>query len=131
MRTVLSTITFIILIIPSFAQDEARLLRFPATYADQIVFTYAGDLYTVSTAGGTARKLTNHDGFEMFARFSPDGKNLAFTGQYDGNTEVFLMPSEGGEPQRLTFTATLSRDDVSDRMGPNNIVLTWKNKSNV
>jgi tricorn protease len=130
MRIVLSIITIIILIIPSFAQDEARLLRFPATHGDQIVFTYAGDLYTVSTAGGTARKLTNHDGFEMFARFSPDGKNLAFTGQYDGNTEVFLMPSEGGEPQRLTFTATLTRDDVSDRMGPNNIVLTWKNKSN-
>jgi tricorn protease len=129
MRFVFSIITTLFLIIPSFAQDEARLLRFPATHGNQIVFTYAGDLYTVSTSGGTARKLTNHDGFEMFARFSPDGKNLAFTGQYDGNTEVFLMPSEGGEPQRLTFTATLTRDDISDRMGPNNIVMGWKNKS--
>lgn len=129
MRFVFSFITIMLLIVPSFAQDEARLLRFPATYGNQIVFTYAGDLYTVSTSGGTARKLTNHDGFEMFARFSPDGKNLAFTGQYDGNTEVFLMPSEGGEPQRLTFTATLIRDDISDRMGPNNIVMAWKNKS--
>jgi tricorn protease len=105
--------------------DEARLLRFPAIHDDALVFTYAGNLYTVSAAGGVARKLTNHDGFEMFARFSPDGKHIAFTGQYDGNTEVYVMPAEGGTPKRLTYTATLGRDDVSDRMGPNNIVIGW------
>jgi tricorn protease len=109
-----------------FAGQDARLLRFPAISATQIVFTYAGDLYTVPTTGGVARKLTNDVGFEMFARFSPDGKWIAFTGQYDGNTEVYLMPAEGGIPKRLTFTATLGRDDVSDRMGPNNIVMGWK-----
>jgi len=108
------------------AQDEARLLRFPAIYDNQLVFTYAGDLYTVSSDGGIARKLTNHNGYEMFARFSPDGKTLAFTGQYDGNTEVYTMNSEGGVPKRVTFTATLGRDDVADRMGPNNIVFGWK-----
>src|SRR5271156_5278425 len=81
---------------------EARLLRFPAIHGDQIVFTYAGDLYTVPAQGGIARRLTSHEGFEMFARFSPDGKNIAFTGQYDGNTEVYLMPAEGGVPRRLT-----------------------------
>ena len=113
------------------AQEEARLLRFPAIYNDQVVFTYAGDLYTVSRDGGTARKLTNDQGFEMFARFSPDGKHIAFTAQYDGNTEVYLIPSEGGIPKRLTYTATLDRDDVSDRMGPNNIVLTWKDNDHV
>jgi tricorn protease len=113
------------------AQDEARLLRFPAIYDNQLVFSYAGDLYTVSADGGIARKLTNHVGYEMFARFSPDGKTIAFTGQYDGNTEVFTMNSLGGIPKRLTFTATLGRDDISDRMGPNNIVFGWKhdNKS--
>jgi tricorn protease len=105
--------------------DEARLLRFPAIHGDSVVFTYAGNLYTVPAKGGIARRLTNHDGFEMFARFSPDGKWLAFTGQYDGNTEVYLMPAEGGTPKRLTYTATLGRDDVSDRMGPNNIVIGW------
>jgi tricorn protease len=110
---------------PALAATEGRLLRFPAIHEDQIVFTYAGDLYTVASSGGTARKLTNDDGVEMFARFSPDGKTLAFTGQYDGNTEVYLMPATGGVPQRLTFTATLGRDDVGDRMGPNNIVMTW------
>src|SRR5262249_37477805 len=106
---------------------EARLLRFPAINGKQLVFTYAGDLYTVSSSGGVARRLTNHEGFEMFPRFSPDGKWIAFTGQYDGNTEVYLIPAEGGVPKRLTFTATLGRDDVSDRMGPNNIVMGWKN----
>jgi len=107
------------------AQDEARLLRFPAVHGDQVVFTYAGDLYTVEKSGGIARKLTNHDGFEMFARFNPEGDQLAFTAQYDGNTEVYLMPSQGGVPVRLTYTATLGRDDISDRMGPNNIVMAW------
>jgi len=118
---------FALMILPFFvqAQDEARLLRFPAIYGDQVVFTYAGDLYTVARAGGMARKLTNHEGFEMFARFSPNGKQIAFTAQYDGNTEVYTMPSEGGVPKRLTYTATLGRDDISDRMGPNNIVMTW------
>jgi tricorn protease len=108
------------------AVEEARLLRFPAIHGERIVFTHAGNLYTVPAKGGVARRLTSHDGFEMFPRFSPDGKWLAFTGQYDGNTEVYVMPADGGTPKRLTYTATLGRDDVSDRMGPNNIVMGWK-----
>ena len=109
-----------------FAQDdETRLLRFPATNGEQIVFTYAGNLFTVDMEGGVARQLTNHMGFEMFPRFSPDGTEIAFTGQYDGNTEVYLIPASGGEPERITITATLGRDDVGDRMGPNNIVIGW------
>ena len=116
---------------PSAQAPEARLLRFPAIHGNQVVFTYAGDLYTVAATGGVARRLTSDVGFEMFARFSPDGKSLAFTGQYDGNTEVYLMPSEGGVPKRLTWTATLGRDDVSDRMGPNNIVIGWKDDTHV
>jgi tricorn protease len=115
----------------AFLQTETRLLRFPAIHGDQLVFSYAGDLYTVSSKGGTARKLTSDAGYEMFARFSPDGKQIAFTAQYDGNTEVYLMPSEGGIPKRLTFTATLERDDVSDRMGPNNIVMGWKDGNQI
>ena len=105
--------------------DEARLLRFPATNGRQVVFTYAGDLYTVPVEGGEAKRLTSHVGYEMFARFSPDGRNIAFTGEYDGNREVYLIPAEGGEPRRLTYTSTNSRDDMGDRMGPNNIVMTW------
>ncbi len=116
--------------IVSLAADEARVLRFPAISEDQIVFSYAGDLYAVSAKGGMARKLTSHKGFEIFPRFSPDGKFIAFTGEYDGNREVYLIPREGGIPKRLTFTPTLSRDDVSDRMGPNNIVMGWKHDNN-
>ena len=71
-----------------YAQHDTRLLRFPAVHGNQLVFTYAGDLYTVPLTGGDARKLTNAPGFEMFARFSPDGSFIAFTGNYDGNTEV-------------------------------------------
>ncbi len=107
------------------AAEEARLLRFPAIYGKQIVFSYAGDLFTVDSDGGIARKLTSHNGYEIFPRFSPDGSQIAFTGQYDGNTEVFTIPSEGGAPKRLTYTATLDRDNVSDRMGPNNLVMDW------
>ncbi len=116
---------------PGAQAPESRLLRFPAIHGDQIVFTYAGDLYTVPATGGVARRLTSDVGFEMFARFSPDGKSIAFTGQYDGNTEVYLMPSQGGVPKRLTWTATLARDDVSDRMGPNNLVMGWRDASHI
>lgn len=109
----------------SASADEARLLRFPATNGESVVFSYAGDLYSVSIDGGEARRLTSHKGYEMFARFSPDGKSIAFTGEYDGNREVYLMPAQGGEPVRLTYTSTNSRDELGDRMGPNNIVMTW------
>ncbi len=113
------------------AQTETRLLRFPTISGNKIVFSYAGDLYSVDAKGGVARKLTNDVGYEMFAKFSPDGKNIAFTGQYDGNTEIYLIPANGGVPKRLTYTATLGRDDLSDRMGPNNIVMTWKDNQNI
>ncbi|MDI6778694.1 MAG: PDZ domain-containing protein [Bacteroidota bacterium] len=113
----------------SITQNETRLLRFPAIYNDQIVFTYAGDLYTVASNGGIARKITSYEGYEMFARFSHDGKWIAFTGEYDGNREVYLIPAEGGVPRRLTFTPVLGRDDVSDRMGPNNIVMGWQHNN--
>ena len=98
--------------------EEARLLRFPATNGNDIVFSYAGDLYKVSARGGEAKRLTSHVGYEMFPRFSPDGKTIAFTGQYDGNTEVYTIPADGGEPLRVTYTATNQRDDVGDRMEP-------------
>ncbi|MCP4909200.1 MAG: protease [Bacteroidetes bacterium] len=131
MRKLLFTL-IIMCSINLFSQDEARLLRFPAVHGQNVVFTYAGDLYSVPLKGGVARKLTSDvNGYEMFAHFSPDGKNIAFTGQYDGNTEVFLIPAKGGIPKRLTHTATLGRDDISDRMGPNNIVLAWRDDNNI
>ncbi|MGB9475174.1 MAG: PDZ domain-containing protein [Candidatus Udaeobacter sp.] len=107
--------------------DTSRLLRFPTTNGTQIVFCYAGEIYTVAKDGGIARRLTSGPGYSSFPRFSPDGKQIAFTSQYDGNTEVYVMPTEGGVPKRLTTSATLGRDDISDRMGPNNLVMAWEN----
>lgn len=73
---------------PAEVTDEARLLRFPATNGTDVVFSYAGDLFTAPLSGGEARRLTSHIGYEMFAHYSPDGKTIAFTGEYDGNREV-------------------------------------------
>jgi tricorn protease len=107
--------------------NTTRLLRFPTTNGSQIVFCYAGQLYTVGKEGGIARRLTSGPGYTSFSHFSPDGKQIAYTSHYDGNTEVYVMPGEGGEPKRITTTTTVGRDDVSDRMGPNNIVMGWEN----
>ena len=130
-RLFFAVILLLIAGLTASAQQEARLMRFPAMHGNQVVFSYAGDLYTVAKTGGIARRLTNDEGIEVFPRFSPDGKSIAFTGQYDGNTEVFVIPAEGGVPRRLTYTATLKRDDLSDRMGPNNIVMTWKDNNTI
>ena len=116
MKKLLLWVLAIAFTITAVQGQEARLMRFPAVHNNQVVFTYAGDLYTVDISGGVSRKLTTHVGYEMFPHFSPDGITIAFTGQYDGNTEVFSIPAEGGTPKRLTHTATLNRDDISDRM---------------
>ena len=122
---VIGILAIMLLVTASFAAEEARVLRFPTISGDSVVFSFAGDLFTVPLAGGTARRLTSHEGYEAFPRFSPDGKWIAFTGEYDGNREVYLMPAAGGVPKRLTYTPSLGRDDISDRMGPNNLVMGW------
>lgn len=127
-KTVLLVSFILFLATLSFGPGEARVLRFPAVSNDQVVFSYAGDLYTVPLTGGVARKLTSFaEGYEAFPRFSPDGRSIAFTGEYDGNREVYLIPAEGGVPKRLTYTPSNPRDDISDRMGPNNLVMGWTN----
>ena len=125
MKRILTLLALTAVCVTASAQEEARLLRFPATNGTDVVFSYAGDLWTVPIEGGQARRLTSHIGYEMFARYSPDGKTIAFTGEYDGNREVYRIPATGGEPVRLTYTATNPRDDLGDRMGPNNIVMAW------
>lgn len=125
MKKFLATILLTAAAISTASADEGRLLRFPTTNGTDVVFSYAGDLYKAPLSGGQAVRLTSHIGYEMFARFSPDGQTIAFTGQYDGNTEVYSIPANGGEPVRLTYTSTNERDDLGDRMGPNNIVMGW------
>ena len=105
------------------AGAETRLLRFPDVHGDRVVFTYAGDLWSASTAGGTAVRLTSHPGQELFARFSPDGSQIAFTGQYDGDEQVYVMPSGGGVPKQLTFYPATG--PLPTRWAYDNIVYDW------
>src|SRR5437867_6379628 len=100
-----------------------RLLRFPALSKDSIAFVYGGDIWTVPRAGGTARQLTSDPGLEILPRYSPDGRWIAFTGEYDGNRDVYVIPAEGGEPRRLTFWTDTGHP--SERAGPNNMVIGW------
>lgn len=83
--------------------QEMRLMRYPAIHGDNIVFTYGSDLWLANRNGGHARRLTSHPGVEFRAKFSPDGKWLAFTGAYDGSNELYVVSTEGGEPRRLTY----------------------------
>src|SRR5437764_5481212 len=85
------------------AQTRHLLLRKPALSATQIVFSYAGDLWSVPRAGGDAKRLTAGPGVETDPVFSPDGTHITFTAENDGNVEVFVIPSARGVPQRLTY----------------------------
>ncbi|HEX8072840.1 MAG TPA: PDZ domain-containing protein [Pyrinomonadaceae bacterium] len=103
--------------------DLARLLRFPDINGDQIAFVYAGDIWTVPAAGGTARRLTSHPGLELFPKFSPDGRWLAFTGEYDGTRQVFVISTQGGAPRQLTFHNDVGA--LPPRGGYDNRMLGW------
>ena len=105
------------------ADEGTRLLRFPDIYGDQVVFSYGGDLWLASTDGGTARRLTAHPGQELFARFSPDGEWVAFTGQYDGDEQVYVVPTAGGEPTRLTWYPAVG--PLPPRWGYDHQVYGW------
>ncbi|HMA42625.1 MAG TPA: PDZ domain-containing protein [Gemmatimonadales bacterium] len=84
------------------AQIDARLLRQPDVSATQIAFVYAGDIWVAPKAGGVAVRLSSPRGEESFPRFSPDGKEIAFTGDYDGNQDIYVTSAGGGVPRRIT-----------------------------
>ncbi|HVL70041.1 MAG TPA: PDZ domain-containing protein [Vicinamibacterales bacterium] len=83
--------------------EPTRLLRSPAISSTHIAFAYANNIWIVERAGGTARRLTSFQGTTSNPHFSPDGRTIAFTGDYAGNTDVYTIPAEGGEPKRLTW----------------------------
>lgn len=91
------------------AQAQSHLMRYADVHRDRIVFTYEGDLWLVSSEGGDARRITNDRGSENWAKFSPDGGSIAFTGQYDGGTDVYVMGANGGVPLRLTYHPAADR----------------------
>ena len=103
MREVLRRVALLALVVAVPATAQTKLLRFPDIHGDKVVFTYAGDLWTAPVTGGTAVRLTAHPGLELFAKFSPDGQWIAFTGQYDGDEQVYVIPATGGVPRQLTF----------------------------
>ncbi|MBX3290523.1 MAG: PD40 domain-containing protein [Acidobacteria bacterium] len=118
-----------VLLSATVAFSQTKLLRFPDIHGDRIVFNYGGDLWTVSSSGGTAVRLTAHPGMETFPKFSPDGKWIAFTGQYDGDEQVYVMPATGGEPKQLTFYP--STGPLTPRWGYDNQVYGWTKDNKV
>jgi len=103
LKRILFAAVMAVILIPITAKSQTKLLRFPDIHGDRVVFTYGGDLWTASSSGGTATRLTAHPGVEVFGKFSPDGKWIAFTGQYDGDEQVYVVSASGGEPKQLTF----------------------------
>ena len=83
--------------------QKPTLLQQPTASQTHIVFVYSGDLWIVPREGGEAKQLTTGVGLETDPVFSPDGSTIAFSGQYDGNTDVFTVPASGGVPKRITY----------------------------
>ncbi|HUG55381.1 MAG TPA: PDZ domain-containing protein [Vicinamibacteria bacterium] len=110
----------------AFAQSgppEGRLLRFPDIHRDFVVFVYGGDLWRAPSSGGPAHRLTSHVGLELFPKVSPDGRWIAFSAEYTGTRQVYVMPSWGGEPRQLTFYNDVG--PMPPRGGWDNWVLGW------
>jgi tricorn protease len=107
------------------AESPGRtFMRYPTLYGNTIVFAAHDNLWSVPRSGGAATRLTAEDGRDVMPRFSPDGRWIAFTGEYQGNRDVYVMPSAGGTARRLTFTSDVV-NEAPPRWGPNNMVLTW------
>ncbi|MGB7756793.1 MAG: LpqB family beta-propeller domain-containing protein [Salinisphaera sp.] len=102
------------------------LMRYPTVHGDTVVFEAGGNLWKTSTRGGTATQLTNDPGFDEDAHFSPDGKWVAFTGWYQGNTDVYIVPASGGRVRRLTYHSINNPGD-GGKLKPveDNRVLGW------
>ncbi|MBI4913873.1 MAG: PD40 domain-containing protein [Acidobacteria bacterium] len=105
------------------AQAQTKLLRYPDIHGDKVAFVHGGDLWTAPASGGTATRLTAHPGLELFPKFSPDGKWIAFTGQYDGDEQVYVIPATGGIPRQLTFYPSFGPG--APRHGYDQLVMGW------
>ena len=99
------------------------VLRFPDTDGKTVVFVAAGDIWRVPASGGSATRLTTHEGLELFPKLSPDGRWVAFSGEYGGSRQVFVMPVEGGLPRQLTWYNDVGI--MPPRGGWDHVVLGW------
>ncbi|MBN2477285.1 MAG: PD40 domain-containing protein [Pirellulales bacterium] len=109
--------------LPATAAAQTKLLRFPDIRGNEVVFCYGGDLWRASAKGGKATRVTAHPGQELFPKFSPDGKWIAFTGQYDGDEQVYVVSADGGVPKQLTYYP--ARGPLAPRWGYDNQVYGW------
>jgi tricorn protease len=107
-----------------FSQSEDLLIRYPAINHNGtlIAFSYQGDIWSVSSTGGRATRLTAHDAYDAFPVFSPDGKQIAFSGARFGNNDIFVMNTEGGSPKRLTYHS--NADNISTWSASENILFS-------
>ena len=111
------------LAVSGLAIDDARLLRMPDINGDLIVFVYAGDIWSAPADGGDARKLTSHLGREIYPKISPDGRWIAFSAEYSGSRQIYVMPSAGGSPRQLTFYNDVGM--MPPRGGYDNMAMDW------
>jgi len=109
MKNILFTFIALLPGLSAIAQVSARLMRYPDVSASHITFVYGDDIWIVEKSGGTAAKLSSPPGVEMFPRFSPDGSRIAFTANYEGNSDVYVIESMGGIPKRLTYHGMFDR----------------------
>lgn len=108
LRTLLTVIAVTVAPVTSpmavaYETQDTRLLRFPDIYKEFVTFVYAGDIYIANTKTGNSTRLTDHEGFETFPKFSPDGKKIAFSAQYNGSRQVYVINRDGSELKQLTY----------------------------
>ncbi len=124
MKKLIILLTIAAATVNAAAQDRlTRLLRQPDIHGDTVAFVYGGDLWLASARGGDARRLTSDAGMEYFPKFSPDGRWIAFTGDYSGSRQVFVISAEGGPPRQLTFYNDVG--SLPPRGGIDNRILDW------
>ncbi len=119
----LALLAAVLVAVAPTAVAQTRLLRFPDIRGERVAFCYAGDIWVAPASGGAATRLTAHPGLELFPKFSPDGKWIAFTGQYDGDEQVYVIPATGGVPRQLTWYP--ARGPLTPRWGYDNQVYGW------
>ena len=122
-RAIAPFVAAVVFVAAPTALAQTKLLRFPDVQGDRVAFVYAGDVWTADATGGLASRVTSHPGVELFPKFSPDGSKIAFTGQYDGDEQVYVVEARGGEPRRLTHYPAVG--PLPDRWGYDNQVYGW------